>query len=259
VSAPELDQPALALAAVIAALALLVACACGGDDGSPASAAVGPAGEAPGGGTPLAVNRPVSQFSVLAQDLKRDDLQTDTAKTWEFTAEAYARTGAFPDQATGLSRLGSWGYREGYQTAIAHAGGEQALLEGGYNVYQELHLFEDAEGAAAAFRYFRENVRRNGVSEELETAVIGDESFVSQTHGGVVQSGSARAQKVIHQVMFRRGNVVAVIVTVGVEPLMAVDTALELSSMVDAKILGSRPHPSPTPIPLRTATATDAR
>jgi hypothetical protein len=255
VSAPELEQPGIALVAALAAFALIFASACGGDGGGGPTTAAASARE----NTPHAAAQPVSQFSVLVQDLKKDDLQNDAARTWEFTAEVYARTGAFPDQATGLSRLKAWGYREGYQTAIAHSGGEQGLLDGAYNVYQELHLFDDAEGAAAAFRYFRDNVRRNGVSEEVEAPQIGDESFASQTLGGSIESGSLRARKVLHQVLFRRGNVVAVVVTVGVEPQMRIDTAVELSSMVDAKILGSRPHPSPTPIPLRTATATDAR
>jgi hypothetical protein len=239
---------------VLGALGLtILAAGCNDENGADTvAAAASTAAQLDAGASSALVAAPVSQFSILVQDLGIQNFLTDINRTWDLTRENYSKTRAFESESAGREHLASWGYVEGFETALVPEGGVQALLNGGYIVHQEIHLFDSARGAAAAFEYFQAKVRGNGVSEPLNVPVVGDESFVSRTLGQVLGGGGSQVRQELHQVIFRRANVVAVILTIGAEPIIDVDTVLELSAMVDEKIRGDRPHPSPTPIPGRT-------
>jgi hypothetical protein len=198
-----------------------------------------------------AVDAPVSRFAILLEDLGAANYVTDLNYTWNLTADMYAGTEAFASKDAGLDQLGEWGYREGFETAIVPERGTEALFSGGYVLHQELHLFESADGASQAFAYFTEKVRTNGVSKTVDFAALGDESFGTRTTSGMV-GGTSSVEQVLHQVIFRRANVVAVVLTIGAGPLMDIEIARELGVIVDEKIRGLRDDPEPTPIPART-------
>jgi hypothetical protein len=236
----------------------MLACGDGGEPGSPdvtSSAANTPGSAQVRENDPDVAplqDAPVSQFSVLVQDLGIDNFLTDLANTVELTPQLFAETAAFSDPGSGLESLTAWGYIEGYRTGLLPEGDTDAILNGAYVVGQQLHLFEDEEGADELYEYFVENVSNNGVSSPLTADTIGSESSVSRTLAGKV-GGDSHVDQVIHQLIFRRGNVVVVLLTIGADPLMKVDTVLELGAIVDDKLLDEREHPQPTPVPTRTA------
>jgi hypothetical protein len=237
--------------------AALPAFACGDDDGSTQATATASDAD-PGLGTPI-VTGPVSQFSVLVEEVPGGgNLVVHNDRTFVLTADVYAKTTAFANEAEGKKTLTDWGYREGYETAISPEGGNDAILNGGFVVLQEIHMFATAAGAEAAFQFFREKVATNGISIELRTVSVGDESFATQTVSGKIGAGSANVDRVLHQVLMRRGNIVAVVMTVGAGPVMNVEPAGELATIVDEKIRGQREHPTPTPGPAQTAASRTA-
>ena len=250
----------------LVAIGLTVACGDSDSGETPTATATSDSVTRPGGatgttssgnGSPASpvIEPPVSQYSILVQDLGAENFLTDLGGTKTHTVESYAGSGAFENAESGIKNLTAWGYIEGFRTALIPEGGTQAILNGGYVVHHELHLFTDSTGASEAFEYFRETVSTNGISSPVETATTGNASFTSRTVAGKVGGASSTVNQVLHQVIFRRGNVVAVVLTIGAEPLMQVDTVLELSAMIDEKLMDEREHPEPTPIPSRTAAA----
>jgi hypothetical protein len=201
---------------------------------------------------------PVSQFIVLVQDLGIDNFLTDLETTSQLTTATYAATTTFAGAADGAAKLDSWGYVEGYRTGLIPEGGASAMNNGGYVLYEELHLYDSTDGAHEAFLHLAGNVRGNSVAEVITGPSVANESITSRAVAGKV--AGTNVDQVLHQVIFRRGNVVAVVLTIGAEPLMESETAIEIAQIIDAKILDERDHPQPTPIPARSpspsATAT---
>ena len=62
---------------------------------------------------------------------------------------------------------------------------------------------------------------------------------------GKVNNTSVNA--VYHQYIFRRGNLVTILLTYGAEGFMKVDTACQLATIADAKAVGQKPAVEPTP------------
>ncbi len=217
-----------------------------------ASTTASPAGTVPtqGGSLVEPVNAgPVSQFVVLVQDLGIQNFNTDREATRTLTADDYAGTSAFAGPGEGKRLLGEWGFADGYTTGMLPPGGVEDILNSAYVVYQELVMFDSAAGARAAFAHLAGNVRANDSVQVIETATVGNESIASSAVGPVL--GDSGINQVYHQVVFRRGNVVTRMLTVGAEPLMSIQTAIELAGFVDAKLLDEREHPEPTPTPAR--------
>jgi hypothetical protein len=257
----------VALGGALFAAAFMIACGDGGDDEPSATTT---AESSTSAGTPGTVqvrqndpdiapvlSPPVSQFSILVQDLGIENFLTDLSNTAELTPQLFAETAAFSDRESGLESLTAWGYIEGYRTGLVPEGGTDAMLNGAYVVGQQVHLFEDEEGAKELYAYFVENVANNGISSPLTADTIGSESSVSRTMAGKV-GGDSHVDQVLHQLILRRGNVVVVLLTIGAGPLMKVDTVLELGAIVDDKLLDQRDHPQPTPLPSRTVAASPA-
>jgi hypothetical protein len=192
---------------------------------------------------------PVSQFVVLVQDLGIENFLTDLRATRTLSLADYAATLAFPDAAEGRRLLEKWGFVDGYSTGLQPEGGNEAILQSAYVVFQELVMFETAAGARQAFAHLAGNVQANPSIEKVETARVANESIASRAIAGKI--GSSNIDQALHQVIFRRGNVVVRLLTGGAAPLMTMDTVLELAAMVDEKMLDRRPHPEPTPTPPR--------
>lgn len=235
-------------------LSLLVACGDGAassdDDSSPTSTAEDPASSTPTSaavendpGPEPALDGPASKYSISQLDLDSGYI-TDVPGTYVLNALNYSQTKTFPTPEEGQQLLNEWGYAGGYETGYTPEGRERAVLQGAHYFWVETHLFDDGEGANAAYDYFEERLRASG-SEAVTFGGIGNESTAwvrlgEKVYGSTVDSA-------FHRIVFRRGNLVAIVATWGAEPFMTVDAAAELGRIVDEKALGDREAPEPTP------------
>lgn len=246
------------------ALIFALSAACGGDD---AAATPAGTGTAPGSGTPGSSGAnvdtrssptllsPVSQYSILVQDLGIANFITDPRGTFLLDSTNYGATGAFDGADAGKKMLDEWGYVEGFESAMTPEGGAASILNGGYAINQELHLFKTAAGAESAYDYFTRRISSNGISSSVTVDPVGNASAAFRLVTGKV-GGSSSVSQVLHQIVFRRGNLVGVVLTIGAEPLMTTDTVRELTLIVDAKAMSQREHPEPTPVPARSPSPT---
>jgi hypothetical protein len=224
---------------------VLAAC---GDDGGPADVAAPSAtqGAAAPGGSPAAVSvipGPASKYSLLHDDVGRGYL-TDIPGTYVLEIENYAANKMlFPSESEGKKLLTSWHYAGGYETALIPEGQDVALLNGGYAIYQEVHLFDDAAGATEFFAYLDKRLQSNTV--HTPTVRIGDETAVYSRVEGKIRGSSI--DRALHQVVFRRGNFVAIVLTIGADSFMKPDIPLSLARMIDEKTQGTRIAIEPTP------------
>ncbi|MGE0601540.1 MAG: hypothetical protein AB7J35_19005 [Dehalococcoidia bacterium] len=234
-------------ACVLAIAALLAAC---GDDAAGDSGAVpskSPSAPTPAGTVSTAspqVSRPAGKYSVSLEDIGNAWL-TDIAGTYVISSESYCRqTCLFASQSEGEKYLESWGYIEGYETAYIPEGREDTVLKGGYYIKVETHLFKDAEGAQAAFDYFKDYAASSG-GAAVQISPVGNNSAAYETLVGKI--GNTRVNALYEQILFVRGNVLTVVLTKGAQGFMTVKSAWDLATIADAKLLGERAAPEPTP------------
>lgn len=257
---------ALALCACAALLPFLVAC--GDDDDAPATAAASttPSGQTttegtgtaatgttasattttptPRPGSPEVLDGPVGKYVLSIDDLGVNWI-TSVRDTYVITASEYAATRAFSSAAEGTRLLAEWGYEDGYQTVYAPEGRDTAVLNGAFYISTEAHRFADDDGAEAAFDYFVKRAAASPGMEPVSMADLGDESKAFVATIGKV--GMTNVDAVFHQVIFRRGNVVVVVLTKGAEGFMTVDSAHDLAEVSDRKTLGEVDAIEPTP------------
>ncbi len=231
----------LALGACLAVS--LLGAACGGDDDAGASSEPGktPAAAA-SQGTPAVLSGPASKYSLLQEDLGRGYI-TDIKGTVVLDLKNYAGTPVFKTAAEGEKQLTEWGYIDGYQTAVEPEGREEATLTGAYALVMETHLFNDAAGAKKFYDYLQ--TVRNKQSTIVQAQQVGEESVVAYLTTGKIRGSNV--DRAIHQLYFRRGNLVGVVMTIGAAPFMKPDYVAAAAKLMDDKALGSRPAPSPTP------------
>ncbi|MGD9933314.1 MAG: hypothetical protein AB7T37_06300 [Dehalococcoidia bacterium] len=244
------------------ALTFVLTGACGDDDAGAEPSTSGATGTASGANTPPSSGAtvdtaasptllaPASQYSILVQDLGIANFITDPKGTFLLDSANYGATGAFDGAEAGKTMLEKWGYIEGFESAMTPEGGASSVLNGGYAINQEIHLFRTADGAETAYKYFVDRISSNGITSTVTVQTVGNEAAAFRLVTGKV-GGSSNVAQVLHQIVFRRGNMVAIMLTIGAEPLMTTDTVRELSLMVDGKALGARDHPVPTPVPAR--------
>lgn len=248
------------LAAVLCALAVaMLATGCGGGDGNASAGNPSPGATTgnretatptpsndvdpgDGGGTPVVVDGPASKYAISQDDLGRGYI-TDIEQTFVLDAATYGQTSVFQDEGDGEAMLHSWGYRSGYETHYEPEGRLTTVLNGGYYLWVETHLFESDEGAKKAFEFF--NSKLATTSQPVNADRVGDESSAWRLIHGKVPNSTVDA--VFHRVVVRRGNLVAIIATWGAEPFMRIDHALGWAAIVDEKALGDRPAIEPTP------------
>jgi len=236
-------------AILLAIFGLAIAAACGDDDdggiASPTSVVTTPSPTAAphDSTTEPDLDGAASKFAIAQTDLPAGFL-TDITATYVLTRENYSGTPIFESPSRGLNLLAEWQYEGGYETGYLAEGGQAAVLNGGYFFWVETHLFEDEEGAKAAFEYMSERLDES-VSEPISASPVGNESGAWKAVGDPV--GSSTIPSALHRVVFRRGNLVSVVATYGANPLMSIDTATELAQIVDEKALGEREAIEPTP------------
>ncbi|MBI2767125.1 MAG: hypothetical protein HYX53_14600 [Chloroflexi bacterium] len=231
------------------ALTVLSASCGGGDDNTAAAASPSQqATAASGSGTPAAgapgiIPGPASRYSLLHDDLGKGFL-TDIKGTYVLTIDNYSGiTKLFPSKQEGAALLTKWGYLGGYETAVTPEGGDVGVLQGAFVIKMEVHLFKDPAGAKDFYAYELQKV--NPQAQPVKTDTVGDESSTNKLTAGKV--GNSTVDQAIHQLVFRRSNLVAIVLTIGAEPFMKSDSVVALGKMIDEKALGKRLAPTPTP------------
>ena len=243
-------MPRRLLLAACALAAVPVFAACGDDDDADAGAGPGTstasaqtAGSTNSNDSPT-LARPASKYSVSIDDIGIAWL-TDIANTYVIDATAYGKQPMlFGNEAEGKKLLTDWGYLEGYETAYIPEGRDTSVLKGAYYIKVETHLFKDEEGANKAFKYFADYAATSGASP-VNIQPVGNVSVAFATSYGTI--GSTNVKALYHQVVFRRGNVITILLTKGAQGFMTVEPARELALIADEKILGERPAVEPTP------------
>ncbi len=187
---------------------------------------------------------PASQYSILQADLEQEYL-TDVGGTFVLDVETYGGSKAFESPEEGVAHLEDWRYLGGYETGYTPDGYERAVLNGSIYFWVETHLFEDADGALAAFEYINGRLD-SSVSTRTESYPVGNDSVAWEAIGDDVPGSSV--ESVFHRVVFRRGNLVGVVATYGAEPLVTVRQAADLARIVDGKAVGEAELAEPTPV-----------
>ena len=237
-------------------LFLLLLGACGGDDAPAADSKPPASGTATGGtsspstgqvqpnnpSTAPTLQMPASRFAISQEDLDTGYI-TDIPATFVLDVKNYGKTATFPSAQEGESLLTQWGYVGGYETGYSPEGRDVAVLNGAYFIKVEIHLFKDESGAKKAFEYF-ENRLKNG-AQSVNSTPVGNQSSAWKTVSGKVRSSQVDAA--YHRIVFRRGNMVAVVLTYGADPFMKVDRVRALAQIVDDKALGQKAAVEPTP------------
>ncbi len=232
---------------------LLLLASCGGD-GDAASAT--PAGASTSGQvspTPAqprdtkaepVLAGPASKYGILQGDLGTNFL-IDFKGTYVLDAKSYGATKTFPAGTNGETLLNQWGYTEGFEASFDPEGRQTAMLNGGFYLAIESHLFKTAEGASKAFAYFNGRLAGVKVNQQVTTVSVGNEYAAWLLTGEKIAGSQVNA--VYHRFIFRRGNLVTVVLTTGAEPFMRVDTARAVAVLIDEKAMGDKPALAPTP------------
>lgn len=239
-----------------AAVFLSIAVACGGDDSGD------PGGQGPTG-TPYQndsamepdLTMPVSRFSIAQPDLGSGYI-TDIEDTYVLDATgengrySYADTKTFTSPDEGQRLLQQWGYLGGYETGYTPEGYTRAVLQGAYYIKVETHLFADSDGAHEAYLYFHDRLQKS-TSEPVSVEAIGNEASGWRLVRDKIAGSSVNGE--FHQYLFRRGNLLAVVLTWGAEPFMNIDSVYQLAHIIDAKATGKVEAIEPTPVSVANA------
>jgi hypothetical protein len=266
-----LRWPALALCACsLAGAAFLTAC--GGDDdgpatstpratapasnGAPASSAstqaggtAAPTAAGTAGPTPTVdrtsplLQMPVSRYSVTLEDMGRQFI-ANLPGTHEVTMGDYAKPPLFASASQGEAMLKEWKYLGGYEAKFDPEGRTEAVLNGGFYLTVESHLFADRDGAHKAYEFFVSKLQSSR-SKPAKSGSRAEESSAWALVEGKVGTSSVNAA--FYRFMFRRGNLVVIVQTWGAEPFMKIVYAEALSALIDDKALDKFPAPVPTP------------
>jgi hypothetical protein len=240
----------LALAAG-AVLTLLAACGDSDSKSPVAATATGskstttaqmPTGSAPVSGRLLAA--PASQFSLNQDDLGKGFI-TDIPNTKSIDADFFASSSIFDNKPDGNSKLSTWGYIGGFRSAYVPEGRTSTLLNGGYAASVDSHLFTTEDGARQAYAYIADRLKKGG-AQSVNAPTVGAESIAWTLTAGTFPNSTVN--RVVHTLILRQGNLIAIVQTQGAEGFMKVDTVVALAQIVDEKALGKRPIVLPTPV-----------
>ncbi len=229
--------------------------ACGGDGNSTVNSAGAIASKTAAGTTPAAaatpnpsvspkLSLPASRYTVLQADVGPAFL-TDIPHTFVLDIDSYAATATFATKQEGQKLLKDWGYAGGYETTLIPEGRQGAVLLGGFYLTIESHLFSNEDGAKKAFTYFEQKLKMAGKATVTTIEPVGNQSSGWTLVDGKV-TGSTTVDASYHRIVFRRGNLVAVVLTYGAAAFMTIDDAEAFAVLIDQKILGTVDAIEPT-------------
>lgn len=236
----------LVAAGVLAGLGA-VAGACG--DGPDQPAPLGEPTQRGGAGTrnePI-LQGPAGRFIPTKEEI-RGTYALNAQETYGYQADNFAQTNVFKSPEEGAEFVRRVGYVEGYRVYFEPDGLLAGVAKGGYYPEIEAHMFETVEGAREMFARFVEVSAKVQGSQPQSTAAVGNEHSAFRLVLGQI----AGEERVYYRYIFRRGNLVGVIQTVGAARLITVDTAKDIAITMDDRALGRRQAFPPTPIPVPT-------
>ncbi|MCZ2110487.1 MAG: hypothetical protein LC118_13120 [Dehalococcoidia bacterium] len=187
---------------------------------------------------------PASRFAISLDDLGLSFI-TNVPDTFVLNADNYGASKTFTSAEEGKQLLSKWGYLGGYETGFRPEGGEKAVLQGSYYINIETHLFQNEDGAKAAYDYFESRLKSVGAAQPVNAEPLGNKSSAWKLVSGKIAGSTIDAA--FHRFLFRRGNLVTVIQTYGADSFMTAGTARGLAAIVDAKALGTKQAIEPTP------------
>lgn len=239
-------------AALLVAAAVVFALVSGGDDGDAdpgegdASGSRTPSTGGTRGGPEPTLNGPASRLAASAEDIG-DNIEGVPDESTELTPTTFADPffGPFTTVDEGRQKLQEWGYREGYLGVFQPDGLVAGVVEGRFFVRLETHLYASPAGAAAAFDWYVQLYDSLEAVEQEEAAPLANDSASWKSDDGKVEN--SELDRVRHRFVFRRGNLVAIVQTVGADTFMTIDPARDIAVIVDERALGSRAAPTPTP------------
>lgn len=210
-----------------------------GDDDTPT-----PAGTR-GGAEPVLAG-PAVKYAA-SQDEIGGGIEAVPNESTDLSADLFAdpSLGPFIDSTEGKAKASEWGYVEGYIGSFQPDGLTAGVVLGRYYVRLETHLFGSAEGAQAAYEWYVDRFGSNPAVAEEDTAPLGNDS--SGWRGVLGKVGTTELDRVFHRFIFRRGNLVAMVETIGADTFMTIDPAREVAVVVDDRALGNRAASTPTP------------
>ena len=238
-------------AAVLVGVGIVLAVVLSGDDTSlpavnalPTASSQSTAGTL--GGPDTLISTPVAGLVVQTADLKDGRYKSLEPETYPVSAIGFATNGYFVNAQAGEQQALAWGYKEGYQSSFEPDGQLAGVLQGRYYIRVEAYAFDAVGGAQQAYAFLEQQHRSRPRSvEEPGVKGLALQSSAFKITGQKV--GSSELSEVFHRFLFRRGNLVVVVQTLGAEPFLNIDKARDLAVLVDEKALGQRPAPTPTP------------
>lgn len=232
------SRPALALGACTL---LFVFMACGGEGDAAAERALAGV-DSTDDASPDTESEPTLDQSPAAYALTTDDLEdatdgvtaftADSQRTFDLDAKNYGKVVATQG---GEAMLTSWGYLGGYETVFVPEGRDAAVLEGAYYAVLELHLFSTPAGASMAYHHFVQKLNTTQ-AKPIEIGEVGNEATAWRMLSGKFTNSDKT--RVHSSVLFRRGNLVTVILVIGEDKHVDAGTMEELATIVDNKALG---------------------
>jgi hypothetical protein len=198
------------------------------------------------GGPDTVVDGPASRFSPSISELP-GRYGVDVPDTFAQNISTFASSYLFKSSTEGSDYARQWKILDGYNVIYQPDGLNAGVLQGHYYVSAETYLFQDVAGAKAAFDYMDQLFTKNQGSVKQPAKGLGLQSGGYQVIQGTV--GTSDMALVYHRFLFRRGNVVATVMTTGGGPFMTIDQARDIAVIIDDRILGKRAATTPTPIP----------
>jgi hypothetical protein len=197
------------------------------------------AGDGDGGGQKESVLiEDAEAISLQIGDMPMEYIEVEGSATHVTDSQSCAGAeGAELDEC--LSQLKEWGRTDGYQVEYI-SNDPTAFYSGTYDIFGAISLYQDQEGAIAAFRDGKERLQEELAQLEdsnlVEIPTVGEESvaFVTTTSQ---QMGTSDIPVSLHVVDFRRGNVLGRIGATAPTALASVDDALRLAQVMDGRIL----------------------
>ncbi len=141
-------------------------------------------------------------------------------------------------------------YVNGYTVLYEPDGLLAGVIEGRYFVTIWVHIFAGTDAPVAAYELFDTQSKARAEAEIVPILPIANQSGASGLVVGTV--GNSTTAREYHRVVFRRGNLVAVVQTYGATPLINVNPARYLAGIIDERAVGDRPAEEPTPAPTST-------
>jgi hypothetical protein len=254
-------MPKRSLVVLLAGLVLIggavaagIALTRGGDDGPDISGTIDKNGTpqtsrstgGTDGGTETISTGLANRFAPLLTELPGVN-QVNVPDTFVMNLGTFASSYLFVNNQQGQDLATQWKILDAFQVSYQPRGLAADALQGSYYVSAETYLFQGADGAKAAYEHMAKLYTSNNGTVVQKTKGLGNQSSGYALVQGTIATSDIPA--VYHRFLFRRGNVVAVVQTLGGNPYMSIDQARDIAVIIDDKILGKRPATNPTPIP----------